>query len=116
MWTGPSLGRYKSYKGGVEAMLIWIIVAVISVALLGSVLLASKGGARWRDRTGEMWSETEVKYKARHDLIPKLEETLKGYAFHQSETFEAVAAERAGAFSARAVGGRDAGGQNRGDM
>lgn len=54
----------RAYEGGVGAMLILIIGAVIPVALLGSALLASKGGASRRNRTPEVRSETEVEYKA----------------------------------------------------
>ncbi len=75
-------------------MLIWVIVSVVSIVLVGSVLLASKARASRRNRTAEVWSETEVDYKARHDLIPKLEETLKGYTFRPRATLQAVTRAR----------------------
>jgi hypothetical protein len=64
-------------------MLIWTIFVVISLAVLGIALLVFRGIASRRSRTAEVWSETEVDYKARDDLIPNLEETLKMYGFPQ---------------------------------
>ena len=81
-------------------MLIWVIVAVIPIALLGSTLLASKGGASRRNLTSDFSSENEVDYKARNDLVPKLEEALRGYAFGP----RAAPQTRAGV-SATATGG-----------
>jgi hypothetical protein len=72
-------------------MLIWTIFVVISLAVLGIALVAFRGRASRRNRTSEVWAETEVDYKARDDLIPNLEETLKIYAFPQREGSEAHA-------------------------
>ena len=72
-------------------MLIWTIFVVIFVAVLGSALVAFKGRAGRRNRTAEVWSETQADYKARDDLIPNLEETLKMYGFPQREGAEAQA-------------------------
>jgi hypothetical protein len=94
-----------AFEGGVDVMLIWTIVAVTSVALLGGVLLASKRRTRRRNRTSEVWSETDVDYKARNDLIPKLEETLRGYAFRPRGALQSVTRARAGTLSTRATGG-----------
>src|SRR5271154_3756394 len=64
-------------------MLIRTIFVVISVAALGIALVAFKARASRRNRTAEAWSETDVDYKARDELIPNLEETLKMYGFPQ---------------------------------
>ncbi len=69
-------------------MLVWIIFAVISIVVLGIALVASRGRASRRNSTSEVWSETEVDYKARSDRIPNLEETLKIYAFPQRDGSE----------------------------
>jgi hypothetical protein len=69
-------------------MLIWIIFAVTFIAVLGIAIVVSRGRSSRRNRTAEVWSETEVDYKARDDLIPNLEETLKIYAFPQREGSE----------------------------
>jgi hypothetical protein len=73
-------------------MLIWIIFAVISIALLGVALVTSRDRASRRNRTSKPSLETEVDYQARNDRIPNLEETLKVYGFPQKEGFEVDAA------------------------
>lgn len=85
-------------------MLVLIVVLVIVVVLAGGGVLAYNGLVTKRNRTQEAWSEIDVELRRRHDLIPNLVETVKGYAAHERETFEAVTAARAGAISAGETG------------
>ena len=85
-------------------MAVLLVVVVVVVVLAGGGVLAYNGLVRRRNRTQEAWSEIDVELKRRHDLIPNLVETVKGYAAHERETFEAVTAARAGAVSAGATG------------
>jgi LemA protein len=87
-----------------ESDMVLVIVVIVVVVLLGAAVLAFNGLVRRRNRTKEAWSEIDVELKRRHDLIPNLVETVKGYASHERETFEAVTAARAGAVSAGATG------------
>jgi len=80
-----------------------VVLVVVAVLAVGGVL-AYNGLVRRRNRTQEAWSEIDVELKRRHDLIPNLVETVKGYAAHERETFEAVTSARAGAVSAGATG------------
>ncbi len=57
-----------------------------------------------RNRCDEAWSDIDVQLKRRHDLVPNLVETVKGYATHEREVFEKVTEARAEAMQARSVG------------
>lgn len=53
-----------------------------------------------RNRVKNAWSQIDVQLKRRHDLIPNLIETVKGYAKHENETFTKVTEARAKAMNA----------------
>ncbi len=84
-------------------ILIIVIVVIVVLFLLGLVL-AYNSLVRKRNRTQEAWSQIDVELKRRHDLIPNLVETVKGYAAHERGTFQAVTDARAAAVSAGATG------------
>jgi len=82
-----------------------LIIVLVVVVLLALVLwLAFNGLVKKRNRTQEAWSEIDVELKRRHDLIPNLLSTVKGYAAHEQGTFEAVTKARANAVAAGATG------------
>jgi len=81
-----------------------VIIVVVAVVVVGGAVLAFNGLVRARVRTREAWSQIDVELTRRHDLIPNLVQTVKGYAAHERATFEAVTAARAGAVSAQGSG------------
>src|SRR6201997_379469 len=81
-------------------MVALIVVVAVLVVLLGVPVLAFNGLVRRRNRTREAWSEIDVELKRRHDLIPNLVETVKGYAAHERGTFENIAKFRSQAMQA----------------
>ena len=68
---------------------MWVLLVVAVVVLWA--ILAYNGLITLKNRTDEAWSDIDVQLKRRYDLIPNLVETVKGYAAHESGTFEKVA-------------------------
>lgn len=76
----------------------WVFVG-IGVILVLWVIAAYNGLVAGRNQVRNAWSQIDVQLKRRHDLIPNLVETVKGYAGHEKETLDRVIQARS-----RAVG------------
>ncbi|MDD5551816.1 MAG: LemA family protein [Candidatus Pacebacteria bacterium] len=80
----------------------WLIIVGIIVFLLIAVIAGMYNSlVRLKNRAKEAWSDIDVQLKRRHDLIPNLVETVKGYASHEKELFEKVTEARANAINAK---------------
>lgn len=79
------------------ALIILIIVVVVVIAFL---IAMYNGLVQLRVRADSSWSDIDVQLKRRHDLIPNLVETVKGYAAHEKGTFEDIAKYRSMAMQA----------------
>ncbi len=80
-----------------------IIVGVIIAVIILLLIVLYNGLAQLRVRADSAWSDIDVQLKRRHDLIPNLVETVKGYASHEKGTFENIARYRSAAMSATSV-------------
>lgn len=76
-----------------------IIVLVLLAAVLAFLLITYNGLVRMRNRVQNSWSDIDVTLKRRHDLIPNLVETARGYMAHERETLESVTSARTQAMS-----------------
>lgn len=76
-------------------ILVLIVLAVIWLVAIYNGLIKQK------NRVDEAWSDISVQLKRRHDLIPNLVNTVKGYAAHEKELFEKVTDARAKAMGAK---------------
>jgi LemA protein len=78
------------------------IYVLLAVAALGVVwaIITLNGFVRARNLVDESWSGVDVQLKRRHDLVPNLVETVKGYAAHESGVLEKVTEARAAAIAA----------------
>src|ERR1700759_5170195 len=81
---------------------IIVVVAIIVIAVLYYIAKRNSIIAS-RNRVDESWSGIDVQLKRRHDLVPNLVETVKGYASHESQVFEKVTQARAESMSAQSV-------------
>ena len=82
--------------------MVAVIVVVVLVVIIGLFFwLGFNGLVKRRNQVDNAWSQIDVQLKRRHDLIPNLVETVKGYAAHERGTFEAVTAARANAINAQ---------------
>ncbi len=77
-------------------MTTWIIVGAIAAVAIYAIFTYNRFVALVQ-RTKEAWADIDVQLKRRYDLIPNLVETVKGYASHERETFDAVTNARAAA-------------------
>src|SRR5437867_8783411 len=75
------------------------VLAALVLLALGAIILAGviaiyNGLVSLRIQTNNAWADIDVQLKRRHDLVPNLVETVKGYAGHEHDTLEAVIAAR----------------------
>jgi len=77
----------------------WILIGVIVVIALFLIVIYNRL-VSLRQVVGQAWSDISVQLKQRHDLVPNLVETVKGYAGHERGTLEAVTQARNAAVAA----------------
>jgi LemA protein len=78
----------------------WIVLGVIVVLVLWIITIYNQLVAM-RQRVGQAFADVDVQLKLRHDLIPNLVETVKGYAAHERGTLEEVVKARNAAMTAQ---------------
>ncbi len=84
---------------------MWITIIIAALVLIGIFMLV--GGynslVRLRNQVRNAWSQIDVQLKRRHDLIPNLIETAKGYMKHERETLEGITNARSRAMGADSI-------------
>ena len=88
--------RYLARMASIVATVL--LVGIAGVALLTAwFVLAYNKLVRMRNQVDASWSQIDVQLRRRHDLVPQLVETVRGYAAHERNTLEAVVAARGAA-------------------
>ena len=83
-------------------MTLWIVLGVIALLIILLIGLYNKL-VKLRNHRENAFADIDVQLKQRHDLIPQLVETVKGYAAHEKETLDRVISARNGAMNARSI-------------
>jgi len=78
-----------------------LVILAIAILVIFWLILVFNALIRLKNRTQEAFSDIDVQLKRRHDLIPNLIETVKGYATHERELFEKVTQARSAAINAQ---------------
>lgn len=80
-----------------------LVAGIVVILVLGMAYLYNRLVV-YKVRVDNGWSQIDVQLKRRHDLIPNLVETVKGYAAHEKDLFEHIAQVRTQAMGATGVG------------
>ena len=80
-----------------------IVIAAVVVFMIMFVIGIYNSLIGLRNQVDNAWSQIDVQLKRRHDLIPNLVETAKGYMQHERGTFEAITKARSQAMGAKTV-------------
>ena len=80
----------------------WVVLGIIVVIVIWAISIYN-GLVAMRQRTNQAFADIDVQLKQRHDLVPNLVETVKGYATHERGTLEAVVQARNAAIAAPGV-------------
>ena len=86
------------------ALIVLLVILVVLVFLVLFVIGVYNSLVGLRNQVNNAWSQIDVQLKRRHDLIPNLVETARGYMKHERGTFEAITNARAQAMGAKSVG------------
>jgi LemA protein len=91
---------------GITFGIILVALVVIVLGAVAWIIGGYNGLVRLRNQLENAWAQIDVQLKRRHDLIPNLVETVKGYAAHERGTLEAVIQARNMAVAAKGVAER----------
>ena len=87
--------------------MVGLVALLVVLGILGLVAIVGigiyNGLVGSRNQVDNAWAQIDVQLKRRHDLIPNLVETAKGYMKHERETFESITKDRSAAMGAKSV-------------
>ena len=90
---------YAPVQGEIMSTAGWIILVIVVLIVLWAIMTYN-GLVAMRQRVDQSFADIDVQLKQRHDLIPNLVETVKGYASHERGTLDEVVRARNAAVAA----------------
>ena len=98
-------------SSGIATPLALILIAVVPIVVVALVLIpfyisGYNKAVRFEKAAEEAWANVDVQLQRRLDLIPNLVESVRGYASHERELFESIAAARTKYFQTESVAGK----------
>jgi LemA protein len=102
-YIGAAASKFPEEPRMSSTAITWIIIGVI-VLLVVWIISVYNGLVAMRQRVNQAFSDIDVQTKQRHDLVPNLVETVKGYAAHERGTLEEVVKARNAAVTAQSQG------------
>ena len=81
---------------------LWVLLGIVAILLIWAVAKYNLF-VRLRNNRENAFADIDVQLKQRHDLIPQLVATVKGYASHEKDTLDRVVSARSGAINARSI-------------
>jgi LemA protein len=88
----------------VVGVMAWVVIALVVTGVVLYVVIVYNELVRLRNENDRAWANIDVLLKQRHDEVPNLVETVKGYMQYEKQTLLAVTQARAAAVSATTVG------------
>lgn len=86
-------------------MAVFIIIGIIAIIVIWIISLYN-GLVRLRNRRQNAFADIDVQLRQRHDLVPQLVETVKGYASHEKELLQKITEARSAAMAATTIDGK----------
>jgi LemA protein len=83
-------------------MALWIVIGILVVLVIWVISLYN-GLVRLRNRRQNAFADIDVQLRQRHDLVPQLVDTVKGYAVHERELLQKITEARAAAMQAKSI-------------
>ena len=83
-------------------MTLWIFLGIIAIVVIWAIVKYNSF-IKFRNRRENAFADIDVQLKQRHDLIPQLVATVKGYASHEKDTLDSIVSARSGAINARSI-------------
>lgn len=81
---------------------LWVVLGIVLILVIMLISMYN-GLVQLRNQVKNAWAQIDVQLKRRHDLIPNLIETVKGYMVHERETLTKITEARAAAMGAQTI-------------